>query len=133
MATMAPCIRKCSDRPFSYIEWYDPLSWWAVDFNFHTGLAWATTESFVSVLFSEDMKYDIQSAMDFRLKVLGSQNDELVYTNRICAALATYKLLPLLMLLGILVLVVLGTLQALFVVANAVIHSTFMLLLSAFY
>ena len=133
MVAMAPCIRKCSDRPFSYLEWYDPLSWWAVDFNFHTGFAWATRESFVSVLFSEDMKYDIQSAMDFRLKVLGSQNDELVYTNRICAALATYKLLPLLMLFGILVLVVLGTLQALFVVANAVIHSTFLLLLSAFY
>jgi hypothetical protein len=49
MATMAPCIRKCSDRPFSYIEWYDPLSWWAVDFNFHTGLAWATTDMIVTM------------------------------------------------------------------------------------
>jgi hypothetical protein len=133
MATMGPCIRKCSDRPFSYLEWYDPLSWWAVDFNFHAWLAWATSESFVSVLFSEDIKYDIQSVMDFRLKVLGSQNDELINTNRICAALSTYKLLPFLMLLGILVLIGLGTLQALFVVANAVVHSTFLLLLSAFY
>jgi hypothetical protein len=87
----------------------------------------------VSVLFSEDIKYDIQSVMDFRLKVLGSQNDELINTNRICAALSTYKLLPFLMLLGILVLIGLGTLQALFVVANAVVHSTFLLLLSAFY
>ena len=133
MSTLGPCIRKCSDRPFSYLYWYDPLSWWAVDFNFESWLAWTTRESFVSVLFSEDMKYDIQSSVDFRVQVLGTQNDELIYTNRICAALSTYKLLPFLMLLGILVLIVLATCQALFVVANAFVNSIFLLLLSAFY
>jgi hypothetical protein len=133
ISMLGPCIRRCSDRPFSYLEWYDPLSWWMVDFNGESWLAWAVRESFVSVLFSEDTKYDIQSSVDFRVQVLGTQNDELIYTNRICAALTTYKLLPFLMLLGILVLIGLGTLQALFVVANAVLQSTFLLLLSAFY
>jgi len=130
---ITPCLRKCSDAPFSYLEWYDPLSWWAIEFKFQSWLLQAVKDSFVSALLSEESKYDIQTALDFRRQVVDTQNSDLIYTNRICAILTTYKLLPYLMLIGVFVLIVLGTVQALFVVINAIANSIFLLLLSAFY
>ena len=130
---ITPCLRKCSDAPFSYLEWYDPLSWWAIEFNFQSGFLQVVKESFVSAILSEESKYDIQTALNFRLQVVDTQNSDLIYTNRICAVLTTYKLLPYLMLVGVLALIVLGTVQALFVVINAIVNSVFLLLLSSFY
>jgi hypothetical protein len=133
IAGMSSCIRRCSDQPFSYLEWYDPLSWWAVDFNFQAWLSWVMRESFAAVVFSEDARYDVESSVNFRAQVVDTQNEELIYTNRICAALSTYKLLPFLIVIGVVVLIILGTIQALFVVANAVTQSICLLILSAFY
>jgi len=127
------CLRTCTDEPFSFLEWYDVLSWCALELRLESALVQFIRQPVVSLVISQQMQDDIQAAVDFHARVFRTPDTDLITTNRLCALISSYKLIPQLALLFVCVMLALGLVQTLMLTVNVAFQVTFALFVSAFY
>jgi len=129
----ADCLRKCTDEPFSFLEWYDVLSWWSLELGLEGRLVELSQQPFASIVLGQQIQDDIQEAVVFHARVFKTPDTPLITTNRVCAVVSSYKLVPHLALLFISLMLVLAALQVLQQTANVALQTLFALFVSAFY
>ena len=124
----AACLRTCIDEPFSFLEWYDVLAWWALELGFGEHF-----ETYAGFILSADDLRKLQDQLDLKYQCLLDNVAGPITANRICAALSMYKILP--WAFGMLVLVyMLGTIIRITAsVVGGALFSIFMLYFTAFY
>jgi hypothetical protein len=129
----ANCLRTCTDEPFSYLEWYDVLSWCLLEVRLDGRLVELVRQPFVAVVMSQQRQDEILEAVAFHARVYDTSDAELITTNRLCALVSAYKLIPYVALLFVAVMLVLGAVQALMLTVNVCFQVTFALFVSTFY
>ena len=129
----ASCLRTCTDEPFAYIEWYDVLSWWLLEIGFETRFVQLVQQPWLAVFVSQQTQDDIQAAVAFHTLVFHTPDADLITTNRVCAVVSLYKLIPFAALLLVCVMLALGAVQTALLTATVAFQVTFALFLSAFY
>jgi hypothetical protein len=129
----AECLRTCTDEPFSYLEWYDVLSWCLLEVGLDGRLVELVRQPFMSVVLSQQRQDEIQEAVAFHARVYHTSDKDLITINRVCALVSSYKLIPYVALLFIGVMLSLGAVQAFMLTVNIGFQATFALFVSAFY
>jgi hypothetical protein len=129
----AACLRTCTDEPFAYLEWYDVLSWWLLEIGFETRFVELVRQPWLSVLVSQQTQDDIQAAVAFHSRVFHTPDADLMNTNRVCALVSLYKLIPFAALFFVCIMLALGAVQTALLTATVAFQVTFALFLSAFY
>ena len=129
----ADCLRKCTDEPFSFLEWYDVLSWWSLELGLETRFVELTKQSWVSIFIGQQGQDDIEESVIFHSRVFNTQDTPLITTNRVCAVISSYKLLPYIALVLLLVMLALAAVQVLLQTANVALQTMFALFVSSFY
>jgi hypothetical protein len=129
----ADCLRKCTDEPFSFVEWYDVLAWWALELGLEARLADLARNDFAAIFLGPQTQDDILEAVAFHTRVFDTPDASLVAANRACAVLSLYKIVPHLAVLFLAVMIVLASVQLLQQTANIAFQTTISLFVSAFY
>lgn len=129
----ADCLRRCTDEPFSFLEWYDVLSWWSLELGLDARLAELSQQPLVALMLGQQGQDDIQEAIAFHSRVFKTPDMPLLTTKRVCAVLSSYKLLPHVALVLISLLIALAALQVLQQTVNVAIQTMFALFVSSFY
>ena len=129
----ARCLRTCTDEPFAYIEWYDVLSWWLLEIGFETRFVQLVRQPWLSVFVSQQTQDDIEAAVAFHTLVFHTPDADLINTNRVCAIVSLYKLIPFAALFFVIIMLALGAVQTTLLTATVAFQVTFALFLSAFY
>ena len=129
----ADCLRRCTDEPFSFLEWYDVLSWWSLELGLETRLVEFSQQPFVAVMLGQQGQDDIQEAVAFHSRVFRTPDIPLITTNRVCAVVSSYKLLPHIALILISLMLALAAVQVLQQTVNVALQTIFALFVSAFY
>jgi hypothetical protein len=129
----AECLRTCTDEPFSYLEWYDVLSWCLLEVGLDGRLVELVRQPFMSVVMSQQRQDEIQEAVAFHARVYHTSDTDLITINRMCALVSSYKLIPYVTLFFIGVMLALGAVQAFMLTVNIGFQTTFALFVSAFY
>jgi hypothetical protein len=129
----AGCLRRCTDEPFSFLEWYDVLSWWSLELGLENRFIELAKQPFVSIILGQQGQDDIQEAVAFHSRVFKTPDIPLITTNRVCAVVSSYKLLPHFALLLISLMLALAAVQVLQQTVNVALQTMFALFVSAFY
>jgi hypothetical protein len=129
----AACLRTCTDEPFSFIQWYDVLAWWALELGLEARLADLSQHALAAVFLGPQTQDDILEAVAFHTRVFETPDVALLVANRACAVLSLYKIVPHLALLFLTVMIALASVQLLQQTANIAFQTTIALFVSAFY
>jgi hypothetical protein len=129
----ADCLRRCTDEPFSFLEWYDVLSWWSLELGLETRFIELSQQPFTAIILGQQGQEDIQEAVAFHSRVFSTPDIPLITTNRVCAVVSSYKLLPHAALLLVSLMLALAAVQVLQQTANVALQTMFALFVSAFY
>jgi hypothetical protein len=129
----ARCLRTCTDEPFAYADWYDVLSWWCLEVGLDGALLRIVDLPITSTVIGEQMQGDIQAAVAFHARVFATPDDTLINSNRICAFISLYKLIPYLALSFFCVMLAFAGIQALLLTVLVALQLAFSLFVSAFY
>ncbi len=127
------CLRTCTDEPFSFLEWYDVLSWCALELRLESALVQLIREPAVSLVMGQQMQDDVLAAVDFHTRVFRTPDNDLITTSRLCALVSSYKIIPQFALLFVCVMLALGAAQTLMLTVTVAFQVTFALFVSAFY
>ena len=90
-------------------------------------------QPWLAVFVSQQTQDDIQAAVAFHTLVFHTPDADLITTNRVCAVVSLYKLIPFAALLFVCVMLALGAVQTALLTATVAFQVTFALFLSAFY
>jgi hypothetical protein len=129
----ADCLRRCTDEPFSFLEWYDVLSWWSLELGLEARFVELTQQPWASIVLGQQGQDDIEEAVTFHSRVFNTPDTSLITTNRVCAVVSLYKILPHIALLLICLMLALAAVQVLQQTANVALQTMFALFVSSFY
>ncbi len=129
----AACLRTCTDEPFSFLEWYDVLAWWALELGLEARLADLARGALAASVLGPQAQDDVLAAVAFHTRVFETPDGPLLAANRACAVLSLYKILPHLALLFLALMLALAAVQILLQTASVALQTAFALLVSAFY
>jgi hypothetical protein len=95
------CIVACEAIPFVYKDWPEPLAWGMCDISLTACTAlqkWFAASSFLQGI---DQFKSITEALDRSARVLQGTDEEMKTAFRLCAALESWKSIPILLLTGL--------------------------------
>jgi len=95
------CIVACEEIPFVYADWTEPLAWGLCDISLTTCTSieqWLAGSSFFQGI--EQFK-SITEALDRSARVLGGTDEAMKTSFRLCAALTSWKSIPVLLITGL--------------------------------
>jgi hypothetical protein len=127
------CLRKCTDEPFSFVEWYDVLAWWALELGLEARLVELSQQALAAFFLGPQTQDDIFESVAYHTRVFETPDTALITANRACAVLSLYKIVPHLALLFLAVMIALASVQLLQQTANIAFQTTISLFVSAFY
>ena len=99
--TASDCIVSCEAIPFVYKDWAEPLAWGMCDISLTACTViqkWLAASSFLQGI---DQLKSITEALDRSARVLQGTDEEMKTAFRLCAALESWKSIPILLLTGL--------------------------------